>query len=84
LQLASTQGGIQFILRNGTDTKNADIHPTRVDQLIATAKVPGPPTKKTGKRKASPTNPVYVLEVIQGTQHTVHKFNEGEKEQGTK
>jgi pilus assembly protein CpaB len=84
LQLASTQGGIQFILRNGTDTKNVDIHPTRVDQLIATAKVPGPPTKKTGKRKAAPSNPVYVLEVIQGTQHTVHKFNEGEKEQGTK
>ena len=84
LQLASTQGGIQFILRNGTDTKNVDIHPTRVDQLIATAKVPGPPTKKTGKRVAPQSKPIYVLEVIQGTQHTVHKFGEGEKEPGNK
>jgi pilus assembly protein CpaB len=85
LQLASTQGGIQFVLRNGTDTKNVDLHPTHVDQLIATAKPPvavGP--KKTGKRIAPRSQPTYVLEVIQGTQHTVHKFNEGEKEQGTK
>src|SRR5579863_6081286 len=26
LQLASTQGSIQFVLRNGTDTKNVDLH----------------------------------------------------------
>jgi len=81
LQLASSQGSIQFVLRNGTDTKNVDLRPTRVDQLIATAKAPGPPTKKTGKRVPTPSKPIYVLEVIQGTQHTVHKFAEGEKEQ---
>jgi pilus assembly protein CpaB len=86
LQLTSTQGTIQFVLRNGTDTKRVDLHPTRVDQLIATAKPPDAvSTKKTGKRVApAPSKPVYVLEVIQGTQHTVHKFGEGEKEQGTK
>ena len=85
LQLASTQGGIQFVLRNGTDTKNVDLHPTRVDQLIATAKPPNAvATKKTGKRVAPPSKPIYVLEVIQGTQHTLHKFGEGEKEQGNK
>jgi pilus assembly protein CpaB len=86
LQLTSTQGTIQFVLRNGTDTKNVDLHPTRVDQLIATAKPPDAvPAKRTGKRVAPPSSkPVYVLEVIQGTQHTVHKFGEGEKEQGTK
>jgi pilus assembly protein CpaB len=86
LQLASTQGTIQFVLRNGTDTKNVDLHPTRVEQLIGTAKPPdaGAP-KKTGKRVAPPPGkPVYVLEVIQGTQHTVHKFGEGDKEQGIK
>src|SRR5215472_843697 len=33
LQLASTQGTIQFVLRNGIDKKNLDLHPTRVDQL---------------------------------------------------
>jgi pilus assembly protein CpaB len=85
LQLASTQGTIQFVLRNGTDKKNVDLHPTRVDQLIATAKPPDSlPTKKTGKRMAPPSKPTYVLEVIQGTQHTVHKFDEAQKEQGTK
>jgi pilus assembly protein CpaB len=85
LQLASTQGSIQFVLRNGTDTKNVDLHPTHVDQLIATAKSPvAVVSRKTGKRVAPPSKPVYVLEVIQGTQHTVHKFGEGEKEQGTK
>jgi pilus assembly protein CpaB len=85
LQLASTQGGIQFVLRNGTDTKNVDLHPTRVDQLIATAKPPvAVARKKTGKRVAPNSKPIYVLEVIQGTQHTLHKFGEGEKEQGNK
>lgn len=86
LQLASTQGAIQFVLRNGTDKKTVDLHPTRVEQLIATAKPPeAVAVKKTGKRVAPPpSKPVYVLEVIQGTQHTVHKFGEGEKEQGTK
>ncbi len=84
LQLASTQGTIQFVLRNGTDKKNVDLHPTRIDQLVAAAKPPDPP-KKTGKRiVASPSKPIYVLEVIQGTQHTVHKFDEAQKEQGIK
>src|SRR6266852_1410045 len=40
LQLASTQGTIQFVLRNGTDKKNVDLHPTRIDQLVAAAKPP--------------------------------------------
>jgi pilus assembly protein CpaB len=87
LQLVSTQGSIQFVLRNGTDDKkNADLHPARVDQLLGTAKPPEPVVarKGGGKRRVTPSNPVYVLEVIQGTQHTVHKFGEGEKEQGIK
>ena len=86
LQLASTQGTIQFVLRNGTDKTNVDLHPTRVEQLIpAAAKAPDQvAAKRTGKRKVSTGSPVYVLEVIQGTQHTVHKFGEGDKEQGIK
>ena len=85
LQLASTQGTIQFVLRNGTDKKTMDLHPTRVDQLVAGAKPPDlQATKKTAKRVVSRSTPVYVLEVIQGTQHTVHKFDEAQKEQGTK
>lgn len=85
LQLASTQGTIQFVLRNGTDKGNLDLHPTRVDQLVAVAKPPAPPVAKRANRPAvAPAKPVYVLEVIQGTQRTVHKFDESQKEQRAK
>jgi pilus assembly protein CpaB len=84
LQLASTQGSIQFVLRNGTDTKNVDLHPTEVNQLIATAKPPAPPASGKVRRAAPATKPIYVLEVIQGTKHSVHKFDETNQEQGTK
>ena len=85
LQLASTQGAIQFVLRNGTDKKTVDLHPTRVEQLIAAVKPPDPQTgKKSVKRVAPPAKQTYVLEVIQGTKRTVHKFDEATPEQGTK
>jgi pilus assembly protein CpaB len=86
LQLASTQGSIQFVLRNGTDKKTVDLRPARVDQLVAGMKPPEPPAaKRTRVRVAAPpSKPVYVLEVIQGTQHSVHKFEEGNTEQVTK
>jgi pilus assembly protein CpaB len=85
LQLASTQGTIQFVLRNGTDTQNVELHPTRVDQLIATAKPPEPPAKKPTKRiTIVPSSSTYVLEVIQGTKRTVNKFNGDKQEQETK
>lgn len=83
LQLASTQGSIQFVLRNGTDKKNLDLHPTHVDQLLASATPPDPPTKKT-KHQPSPAMPAYVLEVIQGTKRTVQKFDKTNQEQGPK
>lgn len=87
LQLASTLGQIQFVLRNGTDKKTAELRPARVDQLVAGVKAPEPPpgTKKAARRVvAPPSKPVYVLEVIQGTKHEVHKFEEGNREQVTK
>ena len=83
LQLASTQGTIQFVLRNGTDKTNVDIHPTRVDQLVASAMPPSlPKSSKPAKRVSVPSQPRYVLEVIQGTQKTIHKFDEDKKETG--
>ena len=85
IQLASNQGTIQFVLRNGTDKKNVDVHPTRVEQLIASAKPAEAPRKVTGKRTVvTPSRPVYVLEVIQGTERTVHKFDQVQQEQGNK
>ncbi len=85
LQLASTQGSIQFVLRNGTDKTTAELRPTRVEQLGAVAPPsPSSATKsnKPAKRAAKPAPAVYVLEVIQGTQKTVHKFDEANKETG--
>src|SRR5262249_12610850 len=64
LQLASTQGTIQFVLRNGTDTKNVEVEPARLDQLAGLAKPAPPPSKGTRKRTPPPQAPSYVLEVI--------------------
>jgi pilus assembly protein CpaB len=86
LQLASTQGTIQFVLRNGTDKTTVELRPTRVEQLGAVAAPPPPSSaaksNKTVRHAPAPTHPVYVLEVIQGTQKTVHKFDEAQKETG--
>jgi pilus assembly protein CpaB len=85
LQLASTQGSIQFVLRNGTDTKTVELHPTRVDQLMAVLKPPDQlPARRSTKKVTAPSKQTYVLEVIQGTKRTVHTFDDLTPEQGTK
>src|SRR5205823_10594849 len=47
IQLATTQGTIQFVLRNGTDSKNVDVHPTKLDQLAGLVQPVLPPIKRT-------------------------------------
>jgi pilus assembly protein CpaB len=74
LQLAGTQGTIQFVLRNGTDAKNVEIHPTRLDQLLEIVKPPALPTRVVRRTTHPPQKPVYVLEVIEGTKRTIHTF----------
>ena len=77
LQLASTQGTIQFVLRSGADTqKNVELRATRLDQLSGIEKpaAPSQTAKRVRPRPASPAPPLYVLEVIQGTQRKVEKF----------
>src|SRR5881396_3409501 len=77
LQLASMQGGIQFVLRSGVDQKSVNLKPTRLDQLVASEKPPvvvPPSTKKAPKRVEPSRPPIYVLEVIQGTKRSVEKF----------
>jgi pilus assembly protein CpaB len=75
IQLASTQGTIQFVLRNGTDAKSVEVHPTQLDQLAGLAKPPAPPARRRiVKTPPLPQQPAYVLEVIEGTKRTVHKF----------
>lgn len=87
VQLATTQGVIQFVLRNGTDTKTAELNPARLDQLVPTAVLPksAPVVVKGGKRVPVKPKPTYTLEVIQGTKATVHKFDaESKEEMGNK
>ena len=77
LQLASAQGNIQFVLRSGADTKNPELRPTRLEELIVGGKpaptvVAAPGVKH--KAKPTPQNPIYLMEVIQGTQRSVQKF----------
>jgi pilus assembly protein CpaB len=84
LQLASSQGSIQFVLRSGVDQKNVDLHPTRLEQLASLEKPAPLPTKGAPKRvirKVETAKPLYVLEVIQGTKRTEEKF-EGVGEDG--
>ena len=78
LQLASAQGNIQFVLRSGADQKSAELRPTRLDELVVGQK-PAPPVVaapgvKHAPRKVTPQSPIYLMEVIQGTQRSVQKF----------
>jgi pilus assembly protein CpaB len=74
LQLASSQGNIQFVLRSGADQKQAEIMPTRLDQLFPSDK-PAVAMKPV-KHNAHPASPMYMLEVIQGTKRSEQKFKE--------
>lgn len=78
LQLASQQGNIQFVLRSGADLKSPELRPTRLDELVVGSRPVTPVVAAPGvhhaPRKAAPTAPIYMLEVIQGTQRSVQKF----------
>jgi hypothetical protein len=69
------------VLRNGTDTKTAELAAARLDQIVPLPKAPV--VVKDGKRIVVKPKPTYSLEVIQGTKSTVHKFGADEKETGT-
>jgi pilus assembly protein CpaB len=74
LQLASSQGNIQFILRSGADHEQVEVTPTRLDQLFPGDKPPVVKAVKRTARQAPP--PMYMLEVIQGTKRSEEKFKE--------
>src|SRR5437773_12570216 len=78
LQLASAQGNIQFVLRSGADQKSAEVRPTRLDELLVGQR-PAPPVVaapgvKRAPHKTTPPPPIYLMEVIQGTQRSIQKF----------
>jgi len=78
LQLASSQGNIQFVLRSGVDQKSiAELRPTRLDELVVGSKPAPPVVAAPGvkrRTKPAPAAPIYMMEVIQGTQRSVQKF----------
>ena len=86
LLVASSQATIQFVLRSGADEGKVDIKPTRLDEVVGVPKASAPPPAPrpatiTPRRKpappvsaSAPPPPVHTLEVIQGTERTVHKF----------
>ena len=77
LQLASSQGTVQFVLRSGVDQKNVELRPTRLDQLSTGEKPAPPPPAASAKRvvrRAEVSRPKYILEIIQGTKRSEEKF----------
>ncbi|MGH9375642.1 MAG: Flp pilus assembly protein CpaB [Terriglobia bacterium] len=75
LLLVSTQGSIQFVLRNGADKGKTDLPPTRLDQLVAENKSTAS-ISKPSKPRAAALKPAddYQLEVIEGDKRSVEKF----------
>src|SRR5215472_2158789 len=77
LQLASAQGNIQFVLRSGADQKSIEVKPTRLDELVIGERPVRPVVAAPGIKhppKAAPQSPIYLMEVIQGTNRSIQKF----------
>jgi pilus assembly protein CpaB len=75
LVLASQQGSVQFVLRNGADQNRPDSKPVFASQLIADN---APPSTKPHLAIAAPKAPrppdLYAVETIAGDKHSVEKF----------
>lgn len=76
LVLATQQGSVQFVLRNGADQNKPDQKPVLASQLIADVAPPEPRAHVAAAApKASPRPPeFYSVETIAGDKHTVAKF----------
>lgn len=76
LVLASQQGSVQFVLRNGADQNKTETKPVFASQLIADnapPTAPKPHLAVTTPRAPRPTE-FYTVETIAGDKHTVEKF----------
>ncbi len=71
LVLASNQGTVQFVLRNGSDQDQAQRHPVELKDLQSNA----PKTASAAPKKAAPKMAsVYEVETYDGTKKGVVKF----------
>ena len=77
LVLATQQGSVQFVLRNGADQTKPDSKPVLASQLLADVAPPAPPKPHAEHVAAKPTThppEFYTVETIEGEKHTVTKF----------
>lgn len=73
--LASQQGSVQFVLRNGADQNKPDAKPVFATQLIAdNAPQPPKPHLAVAPRAPRAAPEFYSVETIAGDKHTVEKF----------
>lgn len=72
--LASTQGKIQFTLRNGVDTKQLTVRPVEISELSQHAAVNPEPKVKATSKSAPPAPQKYSVEVVAGDKATTETF----------
>ncbi len=79
LLLASTQGSIQFVMRNGVDQHKLNTEPIRLSELVTGIQPAPAPARSVHAvhhkpRPAPKQADIYVLEMIQGEKRSVVKF----------
>jgi pilus assembly protein CpaB len=76
LVLATQQGSVQFVLRNGADQNKPEQRPVLASQLMADVAPPAPrPHVAAAAPQKAPRPPeFYSVETIAGEKHTVEKF----------
>ena len=83
LLLASSQGNVQFVLRNGADTDTTKVQPVSIADLMGVVKPPTPVVTRTSRARAPKAVPkaaqppdFYTIEIIQGKERSEQKFPE--------
>jgi pilus assembly protein CpaB len=74
LVLASSQGGVQFVMRNGADHTRISATPMRIAQL--SGPLPAPVVVAAPRRAPLPAKQEYVVETIAGDKRATHSFSE--------
>ena len=75
LALASNQGTVQFVLRNGEDKEQGDRNPVLMRELQGVSTAPTPaPAAKTTRTVASSKPAEFEVEIFDGTKKSVQKF----------
>lgn len=81
LVLATTQGSVHFVLRNGADQNSVVTKAVRMDDLMVTVKKPPEAPKRAPVKVAAKPPNFYEVETIVGGKRNVDKFDEEQKAQ---